>query len=182
MKSKTINFFATESDIKIILQLVEEVQKVKYVECGLFLEPIEKSFYSFEEIPKLGISSNGDINFEPFYLIIKDDTEIVIRTVPQSSGGARYAIDQAKNPESIVFKSGGVYQNNIALLAGQIGTTLNNPISMDLFNLFSKFVKKHFVKIDGCLVGNEAKELLENGVRLTSSVKSPLLYDLKNIP
>lgn len=179
MEKKIINFFATKSDIKQVLQFVEAEQKIKYIECGLFFENIEKAYHSWNALPNLGTALKGDINFEPFYLIVETGTDITIRQVLQKNGDIKYAIDQGKNPQSIVFRPGGFHQESGILIAGQVGTISDHTFSNNLFNLFSKKIKKLFEKIQSFYVGIEASQLLENGVRLTSNIKSPILYDLK---
>lgn len=179
MKRKIINFFATKSDIELIFQLVETQGSIKYIECGYFSEPILNVFSSWKEIPNTGYSTAGRIQFEPCYLVTYSNTKIAIRRVAQRMGEQRYSIDQAENPETIAFRHGGLHEKTGSLIAGQIGTISENHLSKKLFGRCSGIIKKQFTHIKSYFVGNEAEQLLETGVRLTSDITFPGLYDLR---
>lgn len=92
----------------------------------------------------------------------------------------RYELGPSLNPESVVFQPGGIYNNEMVLVCGHIGTATKAPGSINLYNTFVKYVTAGFEKIREYRVGPEALRLMEEGYRMvTISVGSSPEYDLK---
>jgi hypothetical protein len=177
MKRHQVNFFATKPDLESLLRAIEMKQELQFVRAGLFDVPVQNRILTLLD-SNLGIAVNGDNVHEARYLVADRKTVIEIEIVPQYGGGTKYAIGSQKiNPKTIVFRPGGVF-NERCVIAGQAGTISEEPTSLALLQLFSKEIKRQFDKIKSFFVGKEAGELLDKGWRLTSSVKSPPLYDL----
>jgi hypothetical protein len=134
-------------------------------------------FDSGLKIKNLGAASKGNRNLEDKYLIVDPSVDVVVREVPQRSGGTRYAIDQQANPTSIAFWPGGVYANN-AIIAGEFSTCSNDPASRHLLQKFAEQIKRRFTAIKSYFVGKEATELLDRGFRLTADIRAPAEFDL----
>lgn len=187
-KSKSVHFFATKRDLELLLAAVESQRSLKYTQAGMFDVPGKNEFASGSQIPGLGLARSGDSNGEPFWLVTDAHAHVTVETVPQRRGGTRYGIDPGLNPESVVIWPGGEFAGRAkwpggefegrAVIAGQIGTAMMNPISMELMNLFTREVRRHFNRIKSFFVGPEAEQLLDAGYRLTTSVKSPKEIDL----
>ena len=176
-KSKSIHFFATKRDLEAILALVESQRHIKYTEAGMFDTPETTTFASGVQIPNLGLAPSGDHNLEPFWLITDANVKVEMEVVPQRRGGTRYGIDPGLNPESVVIWPGGVFKDS-CVIAGQIGTSMINPTSMELLNLFARAIRRQFKRIKSFFVGPEAEQLLDAGYRLTHGVKTARECDL----
>jgi hypothetical protein len=175
--SKSVHFFATKHDLESLLTAIESNRPLKYVQAGTFDSPETVVLSSGSQIPNLGLAPSGDHNFEPFWLATDRDAKVEVKVIPQRRGGIRYGIDPGLNPDSVVIWPGGVFGKS-CVIAGQIGTGMINPASMELLNLFAREMRRQFKWIKSFLVGPEAEHLLDTGYRLTHSVKSPTECDL----
>lgn len=88
-----------------------------------------------------------------------------------------YAVDQVNNPQTIALQTGGRH-GEYQLIAGQIGTVGNGAQSDELYAIFAKNIRKQFEKIKSFYVGPEAVSMLDAGIRLSATPKSPQAYDL----
>lgn len=178
MPSKRIDFFATRSDLEPLLTSVERKRPVKYVEAGLFDASTVAEWTSFTDIPQFGVATRGDTNQEPEFLVAPAQTVVQVRTVPQRRGGSKFAVDQEVNGDSIALRPGGRL-GSVAVIAGRVGTVSDSAESRSLFDDVARELKQRFTKIRSYQVGAEAERLLDGGYRLTASIRSPPLYDLK---
>jgi hypothetical protein len=176
-QSKSIHFFATKRDLEAVIRAAESRRSLKYTAAGMFDTPEIPAFMSGLLLPSLGFAPSGDNNAEPFWLITDADTKVEVEIVPQRRGGTRYGVDPGLNPKSVVIWPGGVFDNS-CLIAGQIGTGIINPASLDFLNLFGREFRQRFKRIRSFFVGPEAEQLLDAGYRLTTSVQSPRECDL----
>lgn len=177
MAKHQVSFFATTADLELLLRSVEATRQLHFVATGLFDSPELEALQSLLTISGLGGLDVGDINQAEGYLIAPRDHPIVARSVPQRRGGVRYAVDQVSNPATIVIRPGGSFSDQ-CLIASQVGTLSDDPVSLDLYRAFSSVIRRHFSKIGSYFVGPQAADLLDQGWRLTSNVKSPPIYDL----
>jgi hypothetical protein len=177
MKRHQIHVFGTNPDLKELLTVIEKERDLQFVRTGLFAVPEQKPLLTLRD-SALGVAPEGDSAQEATYLVADRHEPIQIRTVPQHGGAIKYAVDQQLNPKTTVFRPGGIYGDK-CVIAGYVGTISEDNISLALFQLFSKEIKRQFEKIESFYVGKRASELLEQGWRLTAGVKSPSLYDLK---
>jgi len=177
VNSHHVHFFATKFDLETLLRAIESKRELQYVRAGLFDVSALNHQPSLLNDSNFGNCTEGDSVQEVRYLVADRNVPFEIRPVPQHNGGTKYAIDQKANPKTIVFRPGGVF-NNTAVIAGDAGTISDDAASLALFQLFSKDIKRQFQKIKSDYMGNEAVTLFDKGWRLTSSVKSPPLYDL----
>ena len=178
MNGHQLNMFASKVDLAMLMRAVELKKELQYVHAGLFDSPKINQRLTLLNDANFGIAFKGDSNLEERYLIA-DRLEIIdVRSVSQYGGGVKYAIDQKNNPRSIIFRPGGQFSET-CIIAGIIGTISEDMYSLTLFNLFSKEIKKQFRRIQSFWVGKDAENLRHKGWRLTNSVKSSPLYDLK---
>ncbi|RKR09271.1 hypothetical protein C8C83_0891 [Flavobacterium sp. 90] len=180
MKSKQFIFFGKKTDFQEILQEVESKKVLKYFQTGLFDEINIVNYNSLLDYRNLGNASFGSQGLNDCFLIIANDKELKIRSVPQRKGGVKYAVDQLINEESIIIEPGGVFKNDI-FVAGRIGTVKDDAFSKELYNLFFSLIKRRFTKIGNCYVGKTAKEKLDSGWRFVLNDSSPKEYDLKAV-
>ena len=181
MAGKEMLFFATGKDLYTTLKIIEQVQPVKYVKCGLY-----KAWYIFRKFLKypvyncvdafenLGISISGDHNDNRF-LVVDSDVEVVPRMLP---GG--YSIDAVNYPCSVIFWTGGLYGTD-RLMNGRIAAAHGNDASAMLYKSFTGSFKKGFKKNRSYYIGPEALELAyANKIRLiTMNVNQSIEYDFK---
>jgi hypothetical protein len=166
MARKQIPIFATESDIALIAGEVSRTQPLRFAVAG--------------SVDQATVAVLDDLEHpEPFvtYLAGKEGIQFSVRTVPQRDGGNKYTVDQLENPGAVMIRCGGML-NDERLVAGQIGTATDEKESEEIFALFSKAIRSEFEKIRSYYVGPGAARLLDNGLRLTPSARSPETYDL----
>lgn len=166
MKRKQIPLFATQSDLSALVREVSCNRPLEFVVGGLFDQPT---------LPVLSDLENP----QPFmtYLVFDKGSTVVTRAVPQHSGGQKYAVDQMENPQTVAVQCGGMLDEH-RLIAGQIGTVAVGKQAEEIYELFAKAIRRKFEKIKSYYVGPEAVLLLDKGVRLTPTTKSPETYDL----
>lgn len=177
MANRKLSIFATRSDLECLLGTVERKREVEYVISGLNDAAVVERLPSLLNTPNLGRATNGASNLEIGYLVVDKSENVGIRKVRQRRGGMKYAIDQVANPKSVAFAPGGVF-NNTTLIAGHVGSASVHPVSLELFQLFAREIRQQFQLVKSFYVGKEAREWLNSGQRLTTSVKSPTVYDL----
>jgi hypothetical protein len=170
MAKKITPFFATETDLTQVFAKVMATRFLKFVIAGLFDTPDVKSAFAL-------VNADPKAN----YLLADHDTVIEIRKVPQRKGGEKFAIDQLVNPKTIVLRAGGIINGN-CLLAGQVGTISESPISLEIYKVVVSEIRKQFIHVKDYYVGEEAYKLLKMGARLTANPNAPTSYDLKIEP
>ena len=157
--------------------MIEATGEFKYTVTGLFDSPHLESLLTLLDREDLGLVASGD-NIHATARMISDKRLVIkVREVPQRRGRMKYAVDQKANPDTIVFRAGGIFKEG-CLIAGQVGTASTSKASLELFKLFSKEIRRQFTKIRSYHVGKQAAEWLDKGWRLTANSKSPVLYDL----
>ena len=172
METKTIQFFATNSDLRAVLDAVEAHCGIQYIECGLF---------DVADRPAFATLRPGPINYAPgsanCFLVFPRDGVCKVRTVAQRRGGTRYAVDQMVNPGTVVLNP-GIDMNESAIIAGSVGTIHSDNTSSALMRTFAAEVKRRFQRIKSYWVGPQANARLDSGARLTHSITAPPECDL----
>jgi hypothetical protein len=169
--TKTIQFFATNSDLCSVLDAVEAQCGIKYIECGLFDVADRPALATFRLRPT--DYAPGSANC---FLVLSQEGNCKVRTVAQRRGGPKYAVDQMANPGTVVLKPG--IENDSALVAGTMGTIHGDNTSSMLMRIFAVEVKSRFQRIKGYWVGPQANTRFNSGTRLTHSITAPPEYDL----
>lgn len=161
-----ISYFATQQDLRELLQELEAVRDVHYAKAGV-LDRKQLDYYtSAAEIPDLGCASTQDPNLDDVLLVADRATPFVIREIKQRRGGVRYAVDQKLNPETISLTPGGSLDPQ-TVVAGSFATCSKSAASGALMTLVRRLVVKRWVKIKGTFVSPEAENILDTGGRLT---------------
>ena len=181
MAKRQVMFFATTADIISVLSALEVLETLKYTRAGLFHTSMPQNYLSYVEIPTLGRTTHPNAVGNPMYLLSRRVVQIKVRNVPQKSGGVLFAIDQLKNPDTIVLRPGGWYGNDV-ILYGTADTISPSAESKSLYLLAAKVLRKYFTRQEEFLVGPEAREAWNAGARLTIGAASPPEYDLKRAP
>lgn len=159
-----------------------------------------EKYASLEEWDELGSNTTGNHLSGYSLLVVPKNSKIQVSRIPQHAGivrsaldqltsGAldrlvsaevRYALDQRRNPDTVSFLPGGVYNEQQILVCGHIGTASESPISIDLYKAFAGAVTKGFERIGAYRVGPEAIRLMDEGYRMvTIGIGSPREYDLR---
>ena len=175
---KSIHFHAVKEDILQVISVFESGGSVKYVLTGNFLaNEISEGisvYESVDEIPNLGEATADSSAACESFLVCDQTTPITPRSLQESG---RVCIDQLFNPDTVVFKPGGIWSEEV-LLEGQVGTASDSDESQRLMKRFNSAIKKTFTKVKAFYVGPKALELLERGTRLTMSAHSSHEFDL----
>jgi hypothetical protein len=177
-KNQTM-FYATARDLGPVLSALEATKPIRYTTTGLFKTKGPQTYSSFTDIPDFGRAIHPTAAANPSYLLSIQGTPIHAREVPQKTGGVLFAVDQAKNPDSVGFRPGGRYGNAV-ILCGTIGTVSQSSQSKELYNFAVKAFRKGFLRRQEFLLGPEAREVWNAGVRLTIGASSPVEFDLKH--
>jgi hypothetical protein len=111
------------------------------------------------------------------YLAFSKGVKVVSRSVQQRSGGIKFAVDPLANPPTVVVRCGGRVGVD-RLTAGDVSVATSDEEAEELFAIFSSVIRRQFKKIKSFYVGPEAARLLDEGVRLSPTSKSPPMYDL----
>ena len=114
-------FYATALDLSTLLSALEAIKPIRYTTMGLFKTKNPQTYSSFTGIPDFGRTIHPTAVTNPSYLLSIQGTQMHSREVPQKTGGVLFAVDQAENPDSVVFSPGGRYGNAV-ILYGIIGT------------------------------------------------------------
>ena len=158
---------------------VEATIAIYYVKTGLFEGSTTKSFNYLSSIPDLGYTTELDWNKTDTFLVLPENNKIVVREVPQRSGGVRYAFDQMENGQSIVFKPSCISKRiENTLISGKIGTVHSDDFSKLLYSNFKKAVKSNFEKHQEFYLGSEALTLVKSGWKLTTNANLSEEFDL----
>lgn len=174
---KSINIFATRTDLARVVATVESRCPLMYAAAGLFDELPSAIKGSIVDLEDFGIAKSSQQVHNPSYLSYPDETSLIVREVPQRKGGIKYAVDQLGNPQSVTIRPGGVFEES-CIIAGQIGTVSKDAFSLKLANLFAHEVRKQFSRIRSYYVGAEAEQFMNQGYRLTADARMSLEYDL----
>jgi hypothetical protein len=177
-KNQTM-FYATTLDLSSVLSALEATKPIRYTTMGLFKKNVPQTYSSFTDIPDFGRAIHPTAVANPFYLLSIQGTQIHAREIPQKAGGVLFAVDQAENPDSVAFRPGGRYGNAV-ILYGTIGTVSQSSESKELYNFAAKAFRRGFLRQQEFLVGPEAREAWNAGVRLTIGALSPVEFDLKH--
>lgn len=111
------------------------------------------------------------------YLVFEKGLSITVRSIPQRSGGIKFAVDPMENIHTMVLHTGGLNDHG-RIIAGDISVATGSQAGEGIYSLFAKEIRRKFEKIRSYYVGPEALKLFDNGVRLTPTAKSPEAYDL----
>lgn len=174
-----IYIYGTQNDMRSYVLLLEKETKFKYSLAGLLDSDETREYNSLIDFSDLGIASADSGTFCKRFLVCYAYKEIEIRQVPQHKGGIKIAIDQLKNPETIIFQPCGELKDKNAIIEGTISTTANSGIGVEIFNIFKKTLRKIFIKYQSVYIGHEAMQLKESGWRLTSGIGSSPELDIK---
>lgn len=158
--------YATQRDLSALVKEVCSLRLIEFVAAGLFDQAVPTVLNDPEKLL-------------PFtaYLVYDKGLDITVRPVPQRKGGVKYAVDILENPHTVDLSCGGLLEGQ-RLIAGQVGTITTGKPAEEIYALFAKVIRRKFEKIKSYYVGPEAVELLDNGLRLTPTAKSPETYDL----
>lgn len=176
-KNQTM-FYATGLDLSSVLSALEASKPIQYTTMGMFETPVLQTYSSFTTIPDFERAIHPTAVANPSYLLSMQGTPIHVREIPQKTGGVLFAVDQAENPNSVALRPGGWYGNAV-ILYGTIGTVSQSSESKDLYKFCVKAFRKDFLREQEFLVGHEAREVWNAGVRLTIGATSPVEFDLK---
>jgi hypothetical protein len=166
MKSKRIHFFATPSDIRVLLQCIESNGPLKYLVMQNSESANITKYECSKNIPRLGFARRGSSAACEQFLILKESEVFNERKISGESGGTRYLVDQLLNVNSVAFNAGGLWTDKV-LLQGWVASAYDGPIARELLDLFSAGVRKSFQKVGAVWIGPEAKNFWEAGGRLT---------------
>jgi len=175
-----ILFYAIQADLLALLEVVASQGKLKYALTGNFLKseindriPI---FSLSAEIPNLGRASADSSSACDSFLVCEIETPVNLRAAGVK--GERICVDQLANPDSVEFKPGGIWNENV-VIQGRIATVSDSQLSQALMKRFLAAIKKVCpIKIRSYHVGANAVTLLRKGMRLTAAVQSPPESDL----
>jgi hypothetical protein len=159
--TKTIQFFATKSDLEGLFTAIEKPMPLIFVQAGRFDSLSPSIFRSISELPGLGkASANSSTNCRS-YLVGESNLEIHARRL---SSAPFFAFDQLENPKTVVCNPGGIWEDRM-LIRGNFGTASNEAASAKLMRILSANIKKQFRQYPRYFCGVRGKKSLETGVQ-----------------
>ena len=170
-----IHFYATRADLEPGLARAEANRPLKYVLSGLFAGSEFNETNTAAVLPQLGLAERGDVNRQPFYLVVDASHVVQVRAVPQRRGGVLYALDEVANPASVIFVPGGL--NGNCVVVGKIMVP-GDPRAHELSATFTPHVLRGFSRCGMYRIGPEARQLWESGYRLTHDALADPQFDL----
>ena len=180
MPKNHFSFFATEDDLVEVLEAVASKNSFQFIRTDNIKNKVPWTYKSVTSIKDISLTEFGDHVRGKNYLLIHSMKEPNTRQVEQSKGGVKYFLDQLSNPESVEFRPGGIFGDFECIIDGQIGTVTDNEWSTELYKALLTEFKKQFTKIRSFYVGKNAKDKMDEGVRLTTNAKAPSDYDLQH--
>ncbi len=172
-------FFATASDLLLVLLNVEAKHAVVYTPFEHVYEPSVEHFHTAQGLPTLFKTQPYESAVRgPTYLVTEAGTEVSLRQLSRHEGKDRWSVDQFANPDSTVLRHGGLFKDGI-LLSGEVRTACKTTVALRLQRSFDEAIRKHFAKIQAFFVGPAAEGLLDSGCRLTTAEQCSPEFDLR---
>jgi hypothetical protein len=170
--------FATRSDLMPRIEWIEWQKDLHYAISDMYKSKDIEILSSLLGIKEIGYNNTGQYTSGTQFLVVEKKYKIRTEKIRQKKGGYLYDVGPLKNPHSIIFQPGGIY-NDSKLIRGSIGTVTESKKSIELYKFFSKEIVQGFTKIKDWYVGPEALKLMESGVRLiTMHVHESPKHDL----
>lgn len=138
--AKECFFFMTKEDLLAVFQEIEKNIQLKYIYHRIYKSTIVEEYQSIKDYKNLGINTSGNHQSESF-LIMEQSAPLIIRGVPQESGGVNYFADEMKNNNAVTFWPGGIYNENLQI-CGHVSTINNTPAAAKSLNTIIKQIKK----------------------------------------
>lgn len=174
-----IPFFAVREDLIELLAIVEASNSLQYTLMGNFVRSEIGDrivvYSTCADIPDFGRASADTSIACKSYLVCSADTPINLRRAGKE--GERLCVDQLANPDSVEFKPGGIW-NEEMVIQGRVASVSSSRPSRNLMKLFLSTIRRSFSKVGSCYVGPKALALLKAGKRLTSAAHLPTVNDL----
>lgn len=168
MKNKLLPIFATQNDLLLVIKVVTLDRQLDFVDSGLF-----------DKAPSSLIKYDGNILPFRTYLAFDKGLDIKVRKIPQRGGGEKYAV-HTETLSAVSIHYGGMFKGE-RLIASQISPVGDDETSGEIYELLRRVIHRRFEKINSYYVGPESLKLLDSGVRLTSTAKSPETHDLTRL-
>lgn len=177
--SKRLSFYSTRADLERALSNAEKNSSIYYVCCrSKSEEKLFKIFKSCSDIDDFSVSKGGSLTLDDSYLIFTSDIQPVIESMTKTDGTQRLLLDQKLNPHSVRFSPGGIFKENVALIAGEISSFGDSEKALELFKVLSKSIKKNSKRVNAYWLGEDAMKHFSSGMRLTPDVAWPEFQNL----
>ncbi|MEM7607003.1 MAG: pentapeptide repeat-containing protein [Myxococcota bacterium] len=178
----SVNFFATEADMRAALAHFETLASIKFVEAGTFTTPEPAIYREAKDLPDVGTATHETATISRGFIVLAADREVQPRERTLKNGGRLWDVRQTRYVDSVLLQMGGVWPATGAMLPGNMFTAYrDSKAGKALIKAFrSALRKKGFKKVKRYSVGPGAMNLLMAGRRFaTLAIQSPADYDLK---
>lgn len=172
------HFFAKAQDLLPGFERLEQTIELQYVLTGNFDSNRLTCVQHGRELTNLGVAKSGGLVTEPAYLVMLRTSPVRPREIRLDHGGCRFAFDQLLNPDSVVLRCGGLYDES-TLISGGVATMGKTSEAVMLQRRVSSALTKGFRRVGTFWLGPEALGLMHAGGRLTQQIGSPPEYDLQ---
>lgn len=160
-------FVATGGDLRSRLEHIDAESALQYWRIDGARSTSDFEVYqSLLQWSHLGSSRTGIHSTDFCFLVAEADVHVHVREFRGRKGGVSYFVDQSTNPASIVFWPGGVDEPHECVVAGEVSTISEHPLSLELFKCVSRQITRGFTKVNRYYVGPGAIELYRRGYRL----------------
>jgi hypothetical protein len=103
MPAKQLNFYATYNDVRKVLEEFEADEHVFYVLTGLFDIDTPQVFETYRAINSLSVSTDGDANRVPGYLIVRSPDHCDPKSTAKERG--QQICDRSKSDSKLIVFS-----------------------------------------------------------------------------
>jgi hypothetical protein len=147
-------FFATGADALLFLAPLEMELDVQYVEENRLVGPVPQRWKRADQVPGFGCASGDQEILCMPLLIMADSAEVVVAFTIMTDGDTRYDVYQSNNPESVLIRLGGMWQDG-SLISGHLIGSSEKPFARKIMNAVRKGIRRSFVKVSDYWVGPE---------------------------
>lgn len=177
-RGKRTSFYALREDLEPGLARFEQLQKVKYAQCGYYPSMPTPVFSTWGEIPSVGTCEGVRATMSGTgYLVLPMESKVPYQE-RSLSGKMMHTVGLSPTPEAFFCAFGGLYKDGTVVAGEAVSVNPGSP-GDELYKLFVKTVFKGFSRVRGNRLGPKATELFKSGRRLTHDVSSARMCDLK---
>ena len=126
-----------------------------------------------EDLKGLGLAKRGILVQEDSFLAVPATVQVVSQTIHQDDGTIRYSMTQLTNPDSFIFRPGGLWGSSYFII-GEVSSLYNTGIAAGIGKKMRGAIRRHFHVHEGSRVGPECYALYSDRTFTTDYRNSAL--------
>jgi hypothetical protein len=173
-----VYFFMTRSDLRGVLAVLNEMERLQFVPSKRYSDPAEVVAYTLDDLPNLGVALHGSEMMEESVLLMPEGVAVSSLKIDQMNGTTSYLVGPSQNPDSLIMWPAGEFNEN-CIIRGRFGTSDDTPYATKLHRELMRVLKQQCVLAKKHFLGPEAVQRLRAGARLTHTVRASAEYDFR---